>query len=285
MRGWAEMRRLFPAASAASCTTAAATAAIAAAALAAALACPLPAHAGQACAEKPLTPNEVVMSMDLAQRTVQALDASGAKVALVSRAGQDLSRYRLRYSHMGVAVRDHPAGRWTVVHELNECGTAASHLYNEGLGNFFLTDLYRHEAQVVIPGPAAQERIAQLFATRTPQRMHEGHYNMLSYVYSTKYQNSNQWVLESLAAAMAPPGQVETRGEAQAWMRSLRFQPLTVEVPAATRLGGRMFRANVAFDDHPFDRRMAGQIDTVTTDSVVRFVRLTDPDAKTMVLD
>jgi hypothetical protein len=108
---------------------------------------------------------------------------------------------------------------------------------------------------------------------------------MLAYVYSTKYQNSNQWVLESLAAAMAPPGQVETRSEAQAWMRSLRFQPLTVEVPAATRLGGRMFRANVAFDDHPFDRRMAGQIDTVTTDSVVRFVRMTDPDVKTMVVD
>ena len=30
--------------------------------------------------------------MDLAQRTVQALDASGARVALVSRAGQDLLR-------------------------------------------------------------------------------------------------------------------------------------------------------------------------------------------------
>lgn len=271
MHGWADMRRHAFAALAVS--------------LAISLATASPAQAGQACADKPLTPTEVVMSMDLAQRTVQALDASGAKVALVSRAGQDLSRYRLRYSHMGVAVRDHPAGRWTVVHELNECGTAASNLYNEGMGNFFLTDLYRHEAQLVIPGPAAQERIAQVFATRTPQRMHEGHYNMLAYVYSTKYQNSNQWVLESLAAAMAPPGQVETRGEAQAWMRSLRFQPLTVEVPAATRLGGRMFRANVAFDDHPFDRRMAGQIDTVTTDSVVRFVRMTDPDAKTMVVD
>lgn len=245
----------------------------------------LPAQAGQACADKPLTANEVVMSMDLAQRTVQALDASGARVALVSRAGQDLSRYRLRYSHMGVAVRDHPAGRWTVVHELNDCGTASSALYHEGMGNFFLTDLYRHEAQLVIPGPAAQERIAQLFATRTPLRMHEPHYNMLSYVYGTKYQNSNQWVLESLAAAMAPPGQVETRAEAQSWMRSLRFQPLPVDVPAATRLGGRMFRANVAFDDHPFDRRMAGQIDTVSTDSVVRFVRMTDPEAKTMVVD
>ena len=243
------------------------------------------AQAGQACEDKPLGPGEVIRSMNLAQRTVQALESSGARVALVSRAGQDLSRYGVRYSHMGIVVRDHPQGRWTVVHELNDCGTAASGLYYEGMGNFFLTDLYRHEAQLVIPGPAAQERIAQVFATRTPQRMHEGHYNMLAYVYSTKYQNSNQWVLESLAAAMAPPGQVETRGEAQAWMRSLRFQPLTVEVPAATRLGGRMFRANVAFDDHPFDRRMAGQIDTVTTDSVVRFVRMTDPDAKTMVVD
>lgn len=249
------------------------------------LTCALPAAAGQACAEKPLSPNEVVMSMDLAQRTVQALEASGASVALVSRAGQDLSRYRLRYSHMGVAVRDHPAGRWTVVHELNECNTASSSLYNEGMGNFFLTDLYRHEAQLVIPGPAAQERLARLFATRTPLRLHAPHYNMLAYVYSTQYQNSNQWVLESLAAATAPAGQVETRGEAQAWLRAIRYQPLTVEVPAAVRLGARMFRANVAFDDHPFDRRMAGQIDTVTTDSVVRFVRMTDPDAKVIVID
>lgn len=255
------------------------------AALLALLACTLPARAGQDCAEKPLTPNEVVMSMDLAQRTVQALEASGAKVALVSRAGQDLSRYRLRYSHMGVAVREHPAGRWTVVHALNDCNTAASSLYNEGMGNFFLTDLYRHEAQVVIPGPAMQARLAGLFGTRTPLRLHEPHYNMLAYVYSTQYQNSNQWVLESLAAATAPAGQVETRAEAQAWLRSIRYQPLTVEIPAAVRLGARMFRANVAFDDHPFERRMAGQIDTVSTDSVVRFVRMTDPDAKTMVID
>jgi len=33
-----------------------------------------------------------------------------------------------------------------------------------------------------------------------------------------------------------------------------------------------MFKANIAFDDHPFDRRMAGQIDTVTVDSVFRFM-------------
>lgn len=243
------------------------------------------AHAGHPCEQRPLAPHEVVLSMDLAQRTVGALDASGASVALVSRAGQDLSRYGLRYSHMGVAVRDHPAGRWSVVHVLNDCGTADSGLYVEGMGNFFLTDLFRHETQIVVPGPAAQERLARLFATRTPVRLHEPRYNMLSYVYSTRYQNSNQWVLESLAAALAPNGQVETRQEAQKWLLSIGYRPPTIEIPAAVRLGARMFRANVAFDDHPVDRRMAGQIDTVSTDAVVRMVRMVDPQARTLTLD
>lgn len=249
------------------------------------LACAFDVHAGQACEEKPLTPGEVIRSMDLAQRTVQALEASGALVALVSRAGQDLSRYNVRYSHMGVVVRHHPRGRWTVVHELNDCGTSASGLYYEGMGNFFLTDLYRFEAQLIIPGRALQDRLAALFATRTPLRMHEARYNMLAYVYSARYQNSNQWVLETLAAASAPPGEVATREEAQAWLKGMRYQPLTLEIPASVRLGARMFRANVAFDDHPFDRRMAGQIDTVTTDAVRRFVRAVDAQVKTTVVD
>lgn len=249
------------------------------------LAVALDAQAGQACDEKPLSPGEVIRSMNLAQRSVQALDASGARVALVSRAGQDLSRYGVRYSHMGIVVRDHPRGRWTVVHELNDCGTASSGLYVEGMGNFFLTDLYRFEAQLIIPGGALQERLAALFATRTPLRLHEPRYNMLAYVYATQYQNSNQWVLENIAAAAAPPGELATRVEAQAWLKALRYQPPTLQIPATVRLGARLFRANVAFDDHPFDRRMAGQIDTVTTEAVRQLVHSLDPQTKTMVID
>ena len=45
------------------------------------------------------------------------------------------------------------------------------------------------------------------------------------------------------------------------------------------------FRANVTFDDHPFDRRMAGQIDTVTTNAVVDFVRGRDPQARVLVVE
>jgi hypothetical protein len=51
------------------------------------------------------------------------------------------------------------------------------------------------------------------------------------------------------------------------------------------RLGARMFRANVAFDDHPFDRRMAGRIDTVTTEAVRQLMRTVDPQMRTVVID
>ncbi|WP_051971544.1 DUF2145 domain-containing protein [Massilia sp. 9096] len=244
-----------------------------------------PARAGQGCGDDALSVDAVRQSMALAQRSAAALEDSGARVALIARAGQDLSKYQVEYSHMAIAVRDHPAGRWRVVHELNECGSDRSALFVEGLGNFFLTDLYRYRAQIVIPGPALQERLLQRMTPSAERRLHEPHYNMLSYVYSTRYQNSNQWLLEMLAAASAAPGQVETRREAQAWLQGIGYRPRTVEVGALERLGARMFRANVAFDDHPFARRMAGHIDTVTVDAVLRLVQRLDPQARVLVLD
>jgi hypothetical protein len=242
------------------------------------------AHAGRSCEEKPTDASTLVKSMALAQKTWQALDASGAQVALVARAGQDLSKYNLRYSHMALAWRDHPKGRWLVVHELNECGTAQSSLYNEGLGNFFMDDIFMYETLIMVPSQETQQQLARLLTSNTPKRLHEAHYNMLAYPFSTKYQNSNQWVLETLAAASNEPGKIETRAEAQTWLRSASYAPQTLSIPAATRLGARMFRANIAFDDHPFERRMTRQIDVVTVDSIVRFMRQREPQAQEIVV-
>ena len=229
--------------------------------------------AGHPCGPPQNDAASVIKGLDLAEKTWHALDASGAQVALIARAGQDISRYGLVYSHMALVWRDHPEGRWLVVHELNTCGTASSALYNEGLGNFFLDDMYLYQTEIIVPAPALQARLARLLASPTAQRLHEDHYNMVSYVFSTQYQNSNQWVLEMLAAASAAPGAIENN-----------FEPITLDIPATTRLGARMFSANVAFDDHPFGRRMAGQIDTVTVDSVFRFVQRRDPAVQHIVL-
>ena len=41
-----------------------------------------------------------------------------------------------------------------------------------------------------------------------------------------------------------------------------------MRIGALTRLGARMTRANVAFDDHPDALRYSDRIDTVTADSL-----------------
>ncbi len=234
------------------------------------------AQAGTPCEPKKTDAADFIKAMKLAQRTLAALDKSGAQVALIARVGQDLSKYGLRYSHMGYAWRDHPQGRWLVVHELNQCGTAKSALFDEGLGNFFLDDMFAYETRIVVPGPAAQARIAAMLASTTPLRLHDPRYNMLSFPYSISYQNSNQWLLETYAASLSDMP-IDGRAQAQAWLKLADYRPITIEISAMTRLGARMFRANVSFDDQPFERRMAGRIDTVTVDSVVRFVHQRDP--------
>jgi len=233
------------------------------------------ANAGAACTEKKMEARDFMQGMALAERTRAVLEASDAQVVLIARVGQDLSKYGVRYSHMAYAWRDSPQGRWSVVHELNQCGTAASALFNEGLGNFFLGGMFAYETRIVVPSLAVQLRLAAMLASNTPQRLHSPRYNMLAYPFATTYQNSNQWLLESWAAASSTFPIVD-RTEAQAWLKLAHYQPITLEIPALARLGGRMFRANVAFDDQPFERRMAGHIDTVTVESVVRFVHQVD---------
>jgi hypothetical protein len=242
------------------------------------------AGAGQTCEPWTPTPDEVAKGFALAQKARDALDASGAEVALIGRAGQDLTRYHLRYSHMAFAWRDHPDGRWTVVHELNDCGSATSALYDQGLGNFFFDAPFRYEAVVVIPNAITQHRLAAMLAGAEPQAMHEDRYNVVAYPFSTRYQNSNQWVLELLAVALADDPLIDDRDAAQQWLRRKGYRPTTLDIPATTRLGARLFRANVAFDDHPFDRRMAGMIDAVTVESVIAFVRAQQSDAKVQVI-
>lgn len=236
------------------------------------------AQAGTPCEPKKPDATSFIQAMTLAERTYSALDKSGAQVALIARVGQDLSKYGLRYSHMAYVWRDHPKGRWLVVHELNECGSARSALFDEGLGNFFLDGMFAYESRIVVPGAAAQTRIAAMLASTTPLRLHDARYNMLAFPFSTAYQNSNQWLLETYAASVSDMP-IGGREQAQGWLKLAGYQPITLDIPAMTRLGARMFRANVSFEDQPFDRRMAGKIDTVTVDSVVRFVHQRDPEA------
>jgi hypothetical protein len=239
--------------------------------------------AGQTCEEAELNPHKIMQGFELAQKLKLYLDESQASVALVARAGQDLRQYHLRYSHLGIAQKD-AQGRWIIMHELNECGTAKSGLFNEGLANFFMDDPFQYESLILIPQAQFQEKILATLNSPIAKNLHFSQYNMLAFPFSMQYQNSNQWVLEVLASALstelasAPSYEdiANYRIKAQSWLQSNQYQPDTISLSALTRLGARLFKANISFDDHPFGRRMAGKIDTVTVESVARFLQKQD---------
>ncbi len=241
------------------------------------------AHAGRDCAAARPTVEAVTQGLALAQRTAAALDASGARVVVLARAGQDLQKYGLRWSHLGYAYRT-PEGPWRVVHKLNRCGTAVAEVWRHGLGDFFLDGLWRHEAAWSVPAPAVQDRLMALLADpHRTLRLDTPAYSLVSHPWAQRYQQSNQWALETLAAAMEPD-RVHDRSQAQAWLRLQGYRPTVLRLGPLTRLGGRIGSAHIAFDDHPPADRFADRIATVTVDSVFDWLQASGWGAAPVVL-
>ena len=118
--------------------------------------------------------------------------------------------------------------------------------------------MLRPELQVrLLPLLRDNARVAQL---------HQPAYNMVAYPWAQTYQQSNQWAIETLALAEEPSA--HSRDRAQAWLAFQGYSPTTLRISALTGLGARMTAANVAFDDHPNEKRFSDRIETVTVDSV-----------------
>jgi hypothetical protein len=223
------------------------------------------AQAGRSCEHKPPDALNVQRAMTLAEHTARALDASGAEVVVLARAGQDLGKYGLAWSHLGLAYRD--GKRWRVVHKLNQCGSAQAAVYRQGLGEFFLDDLYEYKAGIVVPTPAVQAKLLDTLRDNgRVTRLNTPTYSMVAYPWSQRYQQSNQWALETLAMTQDPAA--TSRERAQAWLKLQGYEPTTLHLNAFTRLGARATAANIAFDDHPNEKRFTDRIETVTVDSV-----------------
>jgi hypothetical protein len=232
------------------------------------------AHAGRSCEQRPPQARSIAQGMALAQRTAARLDATGADVVALARAGQDLSRWGLRWSHFGYAYRDTsgPVPVWRVVHKLNQCGSAQATLYRQGLGEFFLDDPYDYSAAIVVLAPDVQRHLLPVLSDNIAvARLDTRAYNMVAYAWATRYQQSNQWALETLAMAEEPGA--TTRQRAQAWLQFKGYEPTTLRIPPLERLGAEVSRANIRFDDHPNAKRFSDRIETVTADSVFAWLQ------------
>jgi hypothetical protein len=229
-----------------------------------------------ACEPRYPAPATMARMFDMALKLEEALDAvrPSADVVLVARGGQDLGRFGLTYSHLAFAVRG-VDGRWGVLHELNRCKTDHSDLYREGLVNFVGKSVLRADISVIIPAPMIQARLRRYVtgSGTVARQLHEPEYSMLAYPFSTRFQNSNQWVLEVTAAAMMPEADRYDRAVVQSWLRENGYEPGILHIKWRERVAARLFIENIATIDHPARERLSGDYRAVTVDSIVAFLQ------------
>jgi len=243
---------------------------LAALAAAAFLAATQPAAAGRSCAEMQISPAELARRVDWALQIQENLQRLGPEVALIARVGSDVSAYGLRYTHAGFVMRDHANGAWTLVHVLNICGRQDSEIFDQGLLNFLLDDPFALDVLILELPAALQQAVANRLQSHRTRAFLGARYNTVAYPFSARYQNSNQWLLEVVAAAEADldGGSVETRSQAQAELHKRGYRGTVIRLSAFERIGALLTRDNIAFDDHPGEARVHGRFETITVDSI-----------------
>lgn len=209
----------------------------------------------------------------------QALAASGAQAALISRSGTDLSRFGLRYSHAGVALADGLDTPWAVRQLYYACAEGAPRLFDQGLAGFVTgsddADV-GYVSVLLLPAEAAAPLAAVTRDNGVALGLLNARYSANAYPFSTSYQNCNQWVAELLAAAATGS---TAREDAQAWLKAEGYAPEPVHASAWLLLAGR-FVPWLHFDDHPEAQLNAGAVQTSLPTSLEAFALQRWPAAR-----
>ncbi len=148
---------------------------------------------------------------------------------------------KLKYSHLGIAFRNKVlvspedkttqitgpgTGKWTFYHLLYSCDKPEgieeqgeyikkSHIFKGTVHSFFFDHLNAYTAQVIIPTQNIQNALEDMILNkRQAYNFQQDHYNAAAKFQDLTQQNSNQFVLEAVAAASRPEGEVMSRESA-----------------------------------------------------------------------
>jgi hypothetical protein len=216
------------------------------------------------------------------------LERSGAGVALISRAGLDLSRFGQLYSHAGVALRDNPGGPWAVRQLYYACDESRPRLFDQGIAGFALgadAPSHGHVSLLFLPEEdgALLERAA--LDRRLALALLAGQYSANAYAYSTRYQNCNQWVAELLASAWGRLDAPEhPREDAQQWLRAQGYTAGPVRIPSHWMMFAGQFVPLVHLNDHPLEDTQALALHVSVPASIESFVHRQAPQTRRVEL-
>jgi hypothetical protein len=215
------------------------------------------------------------------------LEASRQSVALISRAGLDLSRFNLLYSHAGVALKDED-NAWTVRQVYYACDESRPRLFDQGVPGFALgadAPGRGHVSLVFLDEDKATQLEQAARNKSLALALLAGRYSANAYAFGTRYQNCNQWVAEMLASAWGSiAGQVNPRKKAQAWLREQGYAAGPVKVNSRWLMFAGQFVPLVHVDDHPVDDIYAMALRVSVPASIEDFVHRRSPQARRVEL-
>lgn len=155
----------------------------------------------------------------------------------------DKSR-QLIYSHIGILFVDHPdkdklvtyrpditnEGTLWVEHLLKPCDTLKPSTFISGDSMFFQDDPHDYRAIIMVPEQVIQDRIYDMIINKKIHTRYLAEkYNVAAPYDSLQEQNSNQWVLEVIAASTtAQYMDVKTRAQAQHLLKQGHFTPTKI---------------------------------------------------------
>lgn len=223
------------------------------------------------------------------------LEKSGQRLALISRAGLDLGRFGVRYSHAGFSLKHSPDTPWAVRQLYYACDEKQPHIFDQGMLGFLLgmnEPSLGYISVVLLPeaDAAALERAA--LDKQQALQLLGATYSANAYPFSLQYQNCNQWVVEVLAAARgrllegrpnggeAAPGAAPLRARAQSWLKDQGYIPSVMDVGWRPLMWATAFVPWLHNDDHPAADQALAIYRVSMPAAIENFVRTQVPGAQ-----
>ena len=226
------------------------------------------------------------------------LDKSGQRLALISRAGLDLGRFGVRYSHAGFSLKHSPETPWAVRQLYYACDEKQPHIFDQGLLGFLLgmnEPTLGYVSVVLLPEADAAELERAALDKRQALQLLGATYSANAYAFSQRYQNCNQWVVEVLAAARGrlledaevaasgggPPGGAGAlRERAQAWLLGQGYVPSVIDVGWRPLMWATAFVPWLHNDDHPAEDQAQALYRVSMPAAIESFLRAQVPGAQ-----
>lgn len=210
------------------------------------------------------------------------LEASGRQLALIARSGLDLTRFGVRYSHLGISLQASTNTAWSVRQLYYACDERRPRIFDQGLAGFLLglnDPASGYVSVVLLPDAEAAALVRLALDDRQALQALAPNYSANAYAFGLRYQNCNQWVAEMLAAAWGRLDETDDlRAAAQGWLRDRGYRPTRFEAAPPLLLAGLLVPW-LHRDDHPAEDLERGVFRVSTPASIEAFVRATVPGA------